>query len=133
MTVAEFVTRVRERIARSPDARYIPPSIKGIAGTTGCFYFRGEVTDGTVGCVMGQAVGIGITDDDAIRDYVMLMEGSREYDTSEVGDWAGYIQNRQDNGTAWGEALAAADKAYPYVAAASAADSRRDTEDYCQL
>ena len=121
-----LIDAVRALADRHPDAVYE----KGDA--SGCSYTQGVATNGHMGCLIGQAlVACGVTRSElrsvqtqGISDVVeecLFTERFGEADVSEE-DWLRTVQDHQDDGWTWSDAVAYAD--------GSREDLRRLTEKY---
>jgi hypothetical protein len=117
MKFNEIVSAMRQRVAQSPDAVYQPVGGKGGS----CFYREGNVTDGTVGCIVGQVLGDLI--DDGVQIVRVVGKLANDYDApvdhervTYISKWLRNIQEWQDDGQTWSKALTNADNAYPQVA-----------------
>ena len=111
MTAAEIVTQVRELAAKYPKAQYHKEE-----GSAYCDYEFGTVTNGpdTPGCIMGQAVRLlGVDTSGWGRGEIgpILEEEGYEFPADDSNmDWLLAVQQRQDSGVTWGEAIKLTDK-----------------------
>lgn len=111
---------IRKLATDYPNAVYVPPS--GEIGDGKCFYTRGDVSDGPErsGCIVGQAVvmarpeledGLKEVDyasmgaEDLLRDLSLDLELEEE----EL-HWINSVQEHQDMGDCWSEAVREADE-----------------------
>lgn len=111
MTVEQVCAEVRRLAAESPDCKY--PYGKG------CFYTRGECTNGSTGCIVGQAfrrMGLDCASLDSSDRHTpsagMACLNLGLEDTAIKGAnavWLSTVQAFQDSGHTWGQAVADAD------------------------
>ncbi len=100
----ELVAEVRKIAAERPDTRY---------EHKGCFYDQNECSDGSVGCVFGQAFRAidWVPYKSGEKFYiagVLLREG---YASSDLRlKWCGVFQCQQDRGFTWEEGIVVADE-----------------------
>lgn len=131
ITIDSLVAEVRRLCETTPDNRYsIGPELKRMrsgADLPACSYIDGTCSDKSCGCIIGQAFkNLGITraqlkeidEAGSIRQVFYANKGDGEYyrdivfsscdPTEDVDlkiDWLKAIQNWQDHGYTWGEAL----------------------------
>lgn len=86
-------TMVRKIAKERPDVKYGMPE----SGT--CSYDEGVCSDGSVGCIFGQAAKL----------LGEPLYGSREITDYYDDDWCLLVQTYQDKGRSWGEAVRQAD------------------------
>jgi hypothetical protein len=116
----DLIQNVRQLANDAPYNTY-----EGNKNGYGCCYAKGECSDGSIGCIIGQAM---ITCDESITEYISdparqskqfellwddmcetnLMEMSRE-----EMNWCSKVQGLQDDGVAWQEAVSQADGVKP--------------------
>jgi hypothetical protein len=115
-TLSELVAQVRRLAADRPDNVYQPELVG--AGHR-CSYLDGRCTDGTLGCLVGQAFrAAGLTADELqpvnrlaicealehlLRQDIDCLQGAHIA-------WLMSVQNAQDEGARWREAIEVADR-----------------------
>ncbi len=112
-TVEELVAKVREIAKSRPDTIYY--------GTEqGCEYNAGLCSDGSIGCLFGQAMkelGETYLEYGGFIDSVLCRRDN--LNIAKHGDvkvsWCLKVQNNQDSGTDWGTCIKSADALYPEV------------------
>lgn len=95
-----------EKLANeSPDAVYCRPE-----GGRQCYYDKGNVTNGSVGCIIGQAIKK--VNQEIFYTYFTNRVASvgvvlREICTinKQYKDWLSSVQSKQDDGMSWGDAV----------------------------
>lgn len=113
--MSEVVAAVREIAAERPDVKY------DVVEGAGCLYSAGRCSDGSVGCIVGQALvkcGFDVapldTSDDE-NDGGIKTAGFAcrhigvETDDFEAANWLDNAQHWQDSGHPWGDAVKFAD------------------------
>jgi hypothetical protein len=114
--IKQLVARVRDLAARYPDAVY-----KGERGLFGCSYVAGRVDNGpdSCGCLLGQAAQPGTRLHTAMQERSARGIGSMCAGLGAVAvmtldvEWLHTVQNFQDAGKTWGNAVVIADKIKP--------------------
>lgn len=107
-----LVTAVRQLAADCPDCKYIRPAIGS------CSYSKGQCTNGSVGCIIGQALaalGIDVSalDTNGVMNARTVLTRLGGFDDAAI-EWADGVQGKQDNGATWVEAIKFADRfVYP--------------------
>lgn len=109
-TTTELEAEVRKLAAEHPDNIYTKPNAQG----AGCFYGKGTCTDGSCGCIVGQALarlGVSVLELDVkLIGYVPeVMSHLCISDPKKRQSWLFNVQRRQDLGKTWGEAVEWAD------------------------
>ncbi len=102
----ELVAKVREISAKRPEVSY--------GGA--CSYDTGECSDGTVGCLIGQALDAidwGLYPEDSGDTISDLLE-EEGYEDFRVA-WCGMVQGHQDMSFSWGECVEYADGPKSYL------------------
>ena len=115
----ELIRAVRELAAESPDAVYEPDASKS------CEYTRPACGNGC-GCLIGQAI---VRCDPDMKESLVRFDDIRsvEWEPLELNtvvclstggnivgeDWLASVQDRQDNGATWRDAVAGADSECP--------------------
>lgn len=112
-TFKKFKAEILKLVKRSPDNVYDSGE-----GHGACYYHKGKCTDGSRGCIMGQALKAC-----GVSDYALKGLGVETINvvctTEEVGyserevDWLSCLQGAQDTYKTWGSALAQANEYYP--------------------
>lgn len=107
-SVSDLIAKVREIAAERGDVTYCYEEA--------CCYASGECSDGSIGCVFGQAfAALGIDpasfDDSPIPTIGHIIRRSRH--AGEQLAWCERVQERQDAGYTWGEAVSIANAEYP--------------------
>lgn len=111
LTVEELVSKVREIAKSRPNTVY--------TGThRGCEYNAGECSDGSIGCLFGQAMkelGVFYLDYTNYIDVIL----SNRLKIAEPSDpkvmWCRKVQYCQDGGLDWGSSVEKANDYYPEV------------------
>lgn len=105
VTIGQIIDTVRAIAAERPNTRYLKDGYS-------CSYTRGPCDDGTVGCIFGQAfqklgfkLPIGY-DQVPIHRLLDKTDIDTTYDQAE---WCRIIQNFQDSGDTWADAIKTAD------------------------
>lgn len=118
------IAAMRALAAASPTNKYGPGVTNGTAGPDHrqpCFYDKGDCTNGSKGCIVGQAwVKCGITLEElataslgAVTDVYDCNAELPEYRLQ--ANWIRTAQNSQDDGFAWGECITRANDFWPGV------------------
>lgn len=112
MVVDKLIALVRGMATERPDNVYLPGANRGEPDFS-CSYDDGECSDGTVGCIFGQAldqmgfdlsdVSEGVRVSEAMRQLGITFKSCHEL-------WCDRVQENQDKGTNWGLAVADADE-----------------------
>lgn len=108
----DIVSEIRRLAAKSPGNKYHRTMAV-------CLYSKGSCSDGSCGCIIGQALSaLG-------HDTTLLDKGDHAPAANEavkhfipdcrelVLDWCCIVQAQQDCGEAWGTAVLKADELYP--------------------
>lgn len=120
-TQKQLVAKVREIVSLRPGVKYKPDEVRDPdnPGHVSCLYGKGTCSDGSEGCIFGQAlVALGV-DRGSLDDGEILGEISEVLDSLDIADnngmdeWCMVVQKRQDEGKSWGEAVAIADEKFP--------------------
>ena len=125
----QVIAKVRELGANAPENKYVSNN-----GFTICYYHIGKCTNGSTGCIVGQA----LMELGWVSQYDLLFY-AHEYrlytdehlifnDTTNITSlfkkllidcqgnelqWLARVQDKQDRGSTWGEAIKNADYSYP--------------------
>jgi hypothetical protein len=113
ITVHNVIAEVRKLAAEKPDNCYVPTDAWG-----GCCYDKGQCTDGSVGCIFGQALqrlGRPITGCGSITQALC---DSRWFEPLTIDldnevEWCKLVQQYQDANLSWGKAVESANRLYP--------------------
>lgn len=126
MHVSDLVAKVRELAGAHPTAIYQSTDANGA-----CYYTRGLVRDHIdgeektigVGCLMGQALKALDVPEETLYEYEdsqicevvegLLLDVS-EHSNAEIA-WLADVQQKQDAGNSWGNAVQLADKRFAEV------------------
>ena len=112
ITAKQILKTVKELAKENPDTVYVSPNDEGL-----CFYTKGACSNGTEGCIIGQAlVKLGVPKetlaelDEKSQDITGLLRNLdmvdlATFDDNDYLDELTKIQNRQDSGCSWGEAV----------------------------
>ena len=120
--IEDLVSKVRELAVARPETIYQPSPTGQATPTIRCSYLAGTCSDGTVGCLLGQAlVAVGYTAEQLRAvDLLGIEEAIEKLLPCELTDeeyrrvrWLESVQNAQDNGHPWGEAIRIADEEEP--------------------
>lgn len=107
LTLRKLIIKVREIVKERPDVKY-----RGVASKDGhkpnCFYDRGECSDGTVGCIFGQAAVALSVPIGSIQASINKL-GIKGTDQERA--WCQTVQCCQDRGDIWDVAVSKADEA----------------------
>ena len=109
LTVSDLISKVRELAAASPDCRY--RSTNG--SSSGCCNNRGECTNGTVGCIIGQAaaaLGYDWGDEPSREGVHLFVNRVFRHTPRPQTYWLDLVQGQQDLGKTWGDAVQYADE-----------------------
>jgi hypothetical protein len=101
ITGSLLIAQIRELAKKAPDNLYIKPDPK----YNTCCYDRGTCTDGSIGCIFGQAfraLGLELKGT-AIISYI-LSDNQIPCSGSEKL-WCATVQRLQDQGRTWSEAV----------------------------
>jgi hypothetical protein len=111
MLVSNIIAEVYKIVQVRPDVTYNP-------GIGGCKYADGICSDNTVGCLFGQALSNLGVDVKRFDKYPMPLNGEGTYTpaidrilqnefvgTEQELNWCAKVQEYQDNGCSWGEAI----------------------------
>lgn len=114
LCLKSLVAAVRSLAEASPDNIYCPEIVDVGGNGRNCFYSKGDCSDGSKGCIIGQALvklGFDVARlDDNPPNVEGLLAGWRDYaeienDTSELQCWLAEVQESQDLGETWGQAV----------------------------
>lgn len=106
LTADDVIAEVRRLAAESPDCVYESPD-------GDCHYQRGECSNGSVGCIWGQALRRwGIIDESRERAAVLVSRYGAGL-SDQQHEWVHAVQEFQDRGESWGDAVKAADHDWP--------------------
>ena len=117
MTHTKFIEGLRDFVQKRPDTKYSKGNYRF------CSYNKGKCTDGTQGCLFGQYVKS--INPKQYQKYMdesgggighLISEGMFGLDTQQPTnfvEWCDAVQQSQDRGNTWGEAILEADKFYP--------------------
>lgn len=104
-TIEDLIQTVRDLASESPDNIYNRPE-----GMSVCLYNKGICTNGSVGCIFGQAfrkLGIEVDEDGWIVIVLITVFG---YQSSSQNKWCSFVQCNQDRQKTWGECIKIADE-----------------------
>ena len=109
-TTAELITQVRQLATDYPNARY-----HKAAGSSYCEYADGTVTNGPdhEGCIMGQAarlLEIDLSNWGRVEIHQLLDDEGWDMHDYNAIDWLTQVQQIQDGGSTWSDAIVIADK-----------------------
>lgn len=104
-TLEQLVDEVRKLAKENPDNNYNNGYQKAQ-----CFYNKGECSNGTIGCLFGQAMKrLGVSDDQLngfgskpIRD---ILRENRVKHNENLFSWCEDVQMSQDDGLPWGKCV----------------------------
>ncbi len=99
--VSEIIREVKRLAAESPDNVYNPNG-------AGCSYTLGDNTNGSRGCIVGQALKALGVDLAALREGIIEVCLNRIPHESDVDNgilWLAGVQGCQDSRNPWGEAV----------------------------
>lgn len=103
----QLIFEVRRLAVVSPDNRYVTNH-----ATEACYYDKGVCTDGSIGCIFGQAIrNLGLDWD--LSDNVgiiTLLQRNNVTALCRETTWCSLLQFEQDFGLSWAEALAITDR-----------------------
>lgn len=121
-SIDDLVSAVRREVKKRPDVIYGASN----DSVTGCSYREGICNDGTFGCLFGQILlgSDGLPDDRCHGSHTFNTDGNIEnvlrelwpeedWDEDEkmaAADWCQSVQERQDEGETWGDAVDYADE-----------------------
>lgn len=114
ITEIEVETEIRRLAKENPDNIYYRDSDL-------CYYTRGNCLNGSVGCIVGQALmNLGVPkgllakedqDDETIGAASLLHRlAVKPSGRQNFSDWLVFVQMEQDFGGKWGQAVASADR-----------------------
>lgn len=106
ITVNDVIAEVRKLAAEKPDNTYTRP------GGKQCCYDAGVCTDGSVGCIFGQALarlGHPASGTYTINSILFNREQLGLARDRPAGLWCSYVQDWQDEGFTWARAVEYAD------------------------
>ncbi len=118
VTVESLVQKVRELAAASPENLYRKPN----EDKPYCSYHSGLCTNGSIGCIMGQALRLLGFDDErlvrcdghgSIKEVLgseQIPNASDDTDRGALAWWLREVQGKQDTGFSWGQAVAEIDR-----------------------
>jgi hypothetical protein len=107
ITATDVRAAICKLAAAHPDNTYQKPK-----GSNYCFYKKGDCSDGSCGCIVGQAlVSLNV-------DFYEKVNASAQALLEELGImgdtrtmfWIGNVQTSQDGGSTWQEAITHADE-----------------------
>lgn len=113
VTIGQVIGEVRRLAKEAPDNKYERVDgvdIDGNVYNKACFYDKGDCSDGTVGCIFGQAftrLGLSVKGNMHIRSLLFSI-GIESNSEEQV--WCGHVQVTQDKGSTWREAVDSADE-----------------------
>ena len=111
LDIDKLIAAIRELAAESPD------NIYDRGQSHACSYVVGECSNGTQGCIVGQALRrLGLETPDLpthVDIYLSLI-----FDCGVAGGdtrllWVSVVQSEQDSGNTWAYAVKSADESYP--------------------
>lgn len=108
VNVPDLISEIRKLASEHPDNVY--EKTDGLL----CSYSRGTCTDGSRGCIFGQAfkrLGIDIPRKFDDRTIHGLLDGHNLGSTDEL-NWCNAVQLKQDTGWTWSNAVSYADRNY---------------------
>lgn len=112
ITATELITKVRQLAEASPDNQY---QLRGTG--VGCLYQSGNCTDGSRGCIVGQALrSFGWHDEKpntGVAEVMRLLDIDSDDDRD---NWLIHVQEQQDVGMKWEACIAWADEEHPEIA-----------------
>lgn len=101
ITGSLLIAQIRELAKKAPNNLYIKPDEK----YNTCCYDRGTCTDGSIGCIFGQALrALGLELKGAATISSVLSDNQIPCSESEK-HWCATVQRLQDQGKTWSEAL----------------------------
>ena len=116
----DLIQQVRQLAQDAPTNLY-----EGNKDKMGCSYVKGPCSNGSVGCIIGQAL---ILCDESLTEYlshedrstkqfellhdIMFEDGMIELSLEDI-EWIGDVQSRQDDGETWGDAVSKTDGVNP--------------------
>lgn len=115
-----LVAKVKELAQASPDNRYSKPmEILSRVECTACSNIRGLCTNGSEGCIIGQALlALGVDrailadhEHDSVRNLLRATSDLYDKNTVEM-EWLVHVQLNQDGGLAWSYAVQEASRIY---------------------
>lgn len=105
-TLQKLIETVRELAKENPNNAYI---------RSVCYYNKGECTNGTVGCIFGQAMRkLGVSEDELNKFGCKPI--SDIFRQNHIGydplffTWCEMVQQSQDSGKEWGQCVKEADE-----------------------
>jgi hypothetical protein len=120
--IDQLADKVRELAIARPETVYRPAPTGQTSPAAHCSYLGGTCSDGTLGCLVGQALlAVGFTVEQLRSvDLFGIEEALDKLHPFELTDhqyqqvrWLESVQNAQDNGYAWREAIAIANQEEP--------------------
>lgn len=113
ITLRQLVDEVTKLATDCPDNKYISDEYP-------CMYNSGMCTNGSIGCIFGQAcknLGLKPLEGAGISSNIRKWEGNSSIiDCYEPEiSWCNIVQKKQDTNWSWSAALAAANERYPIV------------------
>lgn len=109
--IADLISEVRKLVSEHPDNIY-----RGLGSDpnhNNCSYSSGTCTDGSCGCIFGQAfkrLGVDVMQLDDTRSIYAVINDNDIPCAKEDKSWCGVVQSNQDAGDTWGKAVEKADK-----------------------
>jgi len=120
-TVTDVVAKIRSLAAARPEFTYDPPENLPVSGPT-CHYVHETNAELVGGCIVGKALlSLGV-DAVTLHEYdggtgangsTVIIETLGEVIDRPSLDWIDSVQNQQDNGKEWQQAVDYADANYP--------------------
>lgn len=108
----DVIAKVRELAAARPGHAYKPP--KDSPGE--CSYFTDATGKAGAGCIYGQALTqLGLDDLTDGVDITGILSRHHIYPSTDGLDWVEMVQNEQDKGVTWAEAVRVADETFGEV------------------
>ena len=113
ITAKDVIAAVRRLADNSPNCQYKPPDRDN--GVKVCFNKEGECTNGSTGCIVGQAL-VELFGADKVPNeggVATCVSDLQIRATPQQYSWLQVVQGRQDNGCPWEFAVEQADEYYP--------------------
>lgn len=112
LQLSDVIVEVRRLAANSPDNIYTAPEKRA------CSNISGTCSDGSVGCIIGQAMkNCGLDEDILNEDSEAGIESFVDRNILSgfriEAIWCAKVQNRQDFQSTWGDAVKVADERCP--------------------
>lgn len=106
VTVPELEIKVRELAAKSPDNIYKPDESRQYNQYVSCFYNEGKCSDGSIGCIIGQAIKA--LDEEFFEKIKKSVCGVSDIVYGKT-KWLQSVQAFQDKGNTWGKCIELSD------------------------